>query len=195
MDFMNQYGIWAIFLIILLEYSCFPVPSEVVLPLSGALAAQGDINFGVIILVSLIAGILGSLICYGIGRTGGVILLEKIMTKFPKSRNGIEASCAQFNKYSKLAVGITRVIPLCRTYISFVAGAYKQSLLSFVLSSSVGILVWNVALVGAGYLLGENWEKVVGYYDRFKWILLPIFALAAVLFIVKIRKAKKKENE
>lgn len=191
-DIISQYGLIAIFIIILLEYACFPIASEIVLPFAGALAVQGNISFVLVLLTSVVAGILGSLICYCIGRFGGEPLIEKITRKFPKTRKGLQASYHNFNKYASFAVGITRLIPLCRTYISFIAGACKQTITSFVVSSTIGIVVWNVVLVGLGYALGHNWEIVLIYYDKFKWIILPtVFVLAAAFVIIMVIRWKK----
>ena len=124
---IENYGLIAIFLVIALEYACFPVPSELVLPLSGAVAAQGKFNFLAVYLLSILAGLIGSYICYAIGRYGGVPLLRKIEARFPKFGGGILIAKEKFEKYSTLSVGLCRVVPLCRTYISFVAGLASTS--------------------------------------------------------------------
>lgn len=133
--FIQDYGLIAIGAAIALEYACFPVPSEVVLPLSGAVAAQGQFSFLAVYLLSIAAGLLGSYICYAIGRFGGVPILNKLEKKWPKFGAGIRTAREKFDKYATLSVGLCRVVPLCRTYISFVAGLGQQNLIAFTLAS------------------------------------------------------------
>lgn len=194
LSLIDQYGLLAIFIVIALEYACFPLPSEVVLPLSGALAAQGGMSFYAIYVVSTLAGLLGSMVCYCLGRWGGAPLLEKFMVKFPKSRPGLEASQRQFSRYAHWAVCLGRVIPLCRTYISFVAGASKQNMVTFLLFSLLGIACWNGILVGGGYILGENWHVVSDYYERFKGIILLIVPIAAGIGLICWLKLGRKKG-
>lgn len=183
LDFMTQFGVPAVLLLIFLEYACFPLPSEIVLPFAGAAAALGGHGFLFILFASVFAGLGGSLVCYVIGRYGGRAVLDWITRKFPKTKAGLEASERQFEKYASFAVGIGRVIPLCRTYISIIAGLSRQPLPSFIGFSSLGIVVWNFILILLGYLLGDNWEQVAGIYDQFKWPILLIAALLVGGFI------------
>lgn len=186
-----EYGLWAMFFIIFIEYACFPVSSEIVLPFSGAVASMQHISFFIIIPVSVIAGLLGTSICYFIGRYGGEALIHKIKRKFPKSENGLNKSFQKFNKYGSKAVCIGRVIPICRTYIAFIAGALEQNYAVFLSSSAIGITVWNILLIGTGYVLRENWSLVGSYYSRYKEIFTPILILVLVLLLFKVTPLKK----
>ncbi|MBE5962438.1 MAG: DedA family protein [Lachnospiraceae bacterium] len=190
-QFIYNYGIIAMFFIILLEYACFPVSSEIVLPFSGAFAASKGLPFPLVLIISVAAGILGTLICYAIGRSGGAILLERIQNRFPKTKKGIEASYDKFDHFGSYAVCFGRMIPLCRTYIAFIAGAAKQPLPIFISYSVVGIAIWNTILVGLGYLLCDNWAKAVSYYTRYKNILIPVILLL-ILFLVANKLKKRK---
>lgn len=194
LEFINQYGLWAVFFLIILEYACFPVPSELVLPFAGAYAAQTGRAFILVLLLSIGAGLLGALICYAIGYFGGGAFVDKMAKKFPKSRSGLEASQQWFEKYGNLSVMIGRVLPLCRTYISFAAGVVRQSPLPFILNSAVGITVWNLVLVGLGYTLGANWGVVTIYAERYKYILLPVVLLLIFAVILNIIKKNKKSR-
>ncbi len=189
---IQDYGLLAMALIITLEYACFPLPSELVLPLSGAVAAQGSFSFVSVLLLSIAGGIIGSYICYFIGRYGGVPLIDKLSRRFPGLKRGIDSAKVKFDKYSTFSVGICRVIPLCRTYVSFVAGISKQSLAMFTLASSIGITLWNTVLVGLGFMLSKNWMIVMEYYEKYKIGMLILIALAVAAYIVvKIRINKK----
>ncbi len=192
---IENYGLIAIFIVIALEYACFPVPSELVLPLSGAVAAQGKFDFLAVYLLSIAAGLVGSYICYAIGRFGGVPIMQKIERRFPKFGGGIQIAKAKFEKYSTLSVGLCRVVPLCRTYISFVAGLAQQNLLGFTLASAAGIGVWNALLVGMGYVLSANWRMVMDYYDKYKFFMLGMVVIGVAAYILIKRYLNKKEAQ
>lgn len=189
-NLIYEYGLFAMFFIILIEYACFPISSEIVLPFSGAVASIQGINFLVILPLSVIAGLIGTSFCYTVGRIGGVKLIESLIKRFPKAEKGIQSSQAKFQHYGGLAVCFGRLIPICRTYIAFIAGAAGQSYPSFLTGSLLGITVWNTVLIGLGFLLHDKWKLVSGYYVRYKDILLPLLSLIALYLIAKVRKKK-----
>ncbi|MGN0505592.1 MAG: DedA family protein [Lachnospiraceae bacterium] len=188
---LNDYGMFALFFIILLEYACFPVSSEIVLPFAGAFAHTYGFSYFLLIPLSVLAGILGTSVCYFIGKFGGSRLLDKLTTCFPKTKKGIDASREKFEHYGAFAVCFGRIIPLCRTYIAFIAGSVKQPYSQFFSYSLLGITVWNCVLIGLGYFLKSSWGDVQYYYQEYKFILLLLLipALALLLFY-KLRRKK-----
>ena len=166
-SFLQNYGIWAMFVLIMLEYACFPVSSEIILPLAGVMAAGQGLFFPYLVLFATGAGLIGTLIPYGIGRFGGSPLLERIMKRFSSMEKPILTSYRVFGNHEKSAVLISRVIPLCRTYI--------------------GIVTWNTVLTGLGYYFYQYKDLFFHYLDKYKHvifytgiILLVIFALNAI---------------
>lgn len=193
-NLIYEYGLLAMFLLILIEYACFPISSEIVLPFSGAVASLQHISYFLIIPVSVVAGLIGTSFCYAIGRFGGGALIEKLVNKFPKAEKGIRSSQEKFQRYGVLAVCIGRLIPICRTYIAFIAGAAKQSVATYLLSSFIGITIWNSILIGLGYFLREKWSVVGGYYERYKDVLLPFVVWVGLSILVRTRKKKEEDN-
>lgn len=183
-SFFCEYGLLAMFILILAEYACFPVSSEIVLPFAGAFAASQQISFSLLLPLSILAGLLGTSLCYFLGKKGGAYLIAKLSSRFPKTAKAFESSYQAFEKYGLLAVGIGRVIPLCRTYIAFVAGAFGQSYPSFLLASFAGISVWNTVLIGIGYFFQENWEIISNYYSSYRDILLLLLIVLLLLFLL-----------
>lgn len=193
-EFINQYGIYAIMAMIALEYACFPIPSEIVLPLSGLILKSEGFNFLFIVFLSTISGIVGIIICYCIGRFLGFPILNKIKRMFPSSSNALEETERKYLKSSKKAVLIGRMIPICRTYVSFFSGLYKQRLLSFILFSSIGIFVWNMMLMGIGYYFSHKIDINI-FYENYKLITLSIIGLYIIIYIIKKEiKYKKRLN-
>ena len=191
-EFMAQYGLIAMFLFIILEYACLPLPSEVILPLAGAMAVANGDSLVLVIIISIVAGLIGSMICYSIGYSGGNAVLDQLMKKFPNTRKGIESTRQFYQRYATYSVGFGRVVPLFRTYISFMAGITKQSLRSFLFASTLGIMVWNILLISIGYWLADSWQMILGYYDQGKWIIF-ILALVAI-GIVFFKRYRQKER-
>ena len=180
-----DYGMSAMFLLIFLEYACFPVSSEIILPLAGMIGAGQGMPYAVLILISSGAGLAGTTLTYGIGRLGGSPLLEKCMNHFPSLEHPILASYRIFGNHGKSAVFLSRIIPLCRTYIGFVAGAMKQSPVSYLFCSGLGILLWNALLTGLGYYCYQYRGIFFRYFDRYKQWILILGSLILLLFVLR----------
>jgi len=185
LHFISSYGLPAMFLVILLEYACFPVSSEIVLPLCGALAAASGTSYLSLILLSTLAGVLGTCICYAVGRYGGTAILDRITHRFPKTEKSLSASRNKFERYGTYAVAIGRVIPLCRTYIAFIAGASGMKFVPYLLSSLIGIAIWNSVLTGIGYVMQENWTYATALYEKYKDILIPLLLIFVSVIIYR----------
>jgi len=194
-DLINEYGLIAMFLIIMLEYACFPVSSEIVLPFSGAVASINHTNFFVILLLSIIAGLIGTGLCYTVGWFGGGAIINAITRKFPKSKKGIDLAYEKFNTHGAATVCIGRVIPLIRTYIALIAGASKLNPVTYFSASALGITVWNTLLIGLGYILRENYKNVGEYYNRYKHNLIPVVIVFAGIIIINIVLSKRKKKK
>ena len=194
-NFIYEYGLMAMFIIILLEYACFPVSSEIVLPFSGAVASINDTNFFVILPLSILAGLIGTGICYTVGWFGGGALLNGITRKFPKTKKGIDTAYDKFKLHGASAVCIGRVIPLVRTYIALIAGAAKLNPVTYFAASSLGIAIWNTLLIGLGYILRENYKKVGEYYVRYKHNLIPVVAICVIAFTINFFYQKRKKKK
>lgn len=184
----DQYGVFAMIVVIFLEYACFPISSELILPFTGAVARTEQVSFFLLLPLSVLAGLLGTGLCYLAGYLGGDAVLTKITSRFPKTEKAIASSRKKFTAYGAWAVCIGRVIPLCRTYIAFVAGAVGQPPSVYFPYSFLGITIWNSALLSLGYFLQDNWGAVSGYYARYKGVLIPV--LVGVVLVVLLWKRR-----
>lgn len=191
-SFLNTYGFPAMLLLVLLEYACFPVSSEIVLPFCGALAAARGISYPLLVLLSACAGLIGTTLCYAVGWFGGIPLLSRIMKRFPKTKKGICVSTEFFNKRGAILVLIGRFIPICRTYLGFVAGTLKLGLLQYLIYSFFGILAWNALLCGLGFLLKSHWPLVTSWYTRYRNLLIPALLLLLLFWIWMRSRSKSK---
>ncbi len=156
MEYFARYGGIAIFVIVFLEYLNLPgFPAGVIMPLAGIWAARGQIHFFPALLITVAAGLAGSLILYWLGYKGGELFLQKYLNKFPKQKPAIEEKLAWIREKGSLGIFLGKLIPMIRTLISIPAGVCKMNLLKYTVSSTLGICLWNLVFVGAGYFLGD----------------------------------------
>ena len=156
MQYFARYGGIAIFVIVLLEYLNLPgFPAGVIMPLGGLWAARGNIRFLPALAITVAAGLTGSMILYYLGYKGGELFLQKYLNKFPKQRPAIEKKLAWIRDKGSVGIFISKLVPMVRTLVSIPAGVSKMNLVQYTISSTLGIFVWNLFFVGAGYYLGD----------------------------------------
>lgn len=190
---IEKLGYIGIFLVIGLEYACFPIPSEVVLPFVGMSIPQTSLFFLPSFLVSILAGLVGSLICYAIGFYGG----EPLLTRLSKRSAGLQTALDKFNawfaSYGRWAVLLTRVVPLTRTYISLFAGTSRMSIVEFLLYSATGIALWNLVLMSLGFYVGNNWTLIESLLNTYSNIVLALVAIILIsLILLKLQRKHAK---
>lgn len=156
MQYFADYGPIAIFVIVLLEYLNLPgFPAGVIMPLAGIWAARGEMNFFIALLITVAAGVLGSVILYGLGRGGGEVFLKRYYKRFPKHEKLVEEKIGYLREKGCVGIFISKLVPMVRTLISIPAGIMKMNFGNYVISSALGVTVWNLVFVGAGYLFGD----------------------------------------
>lgn len=156
MQYFADYGAVAIYIIVLLEYLNLPgFPAGVILPVAGIWAARGNISFFMAIFITVLAGLTGSIVLYWLGRAGGEFFLKKYYRHFPKQRPLIEEKIAYLQEKGYMGIFVCKLIPMVRTLISIPAGVIKMKFFQYCVSSALGITVWNLVFVGAGYLFGD----------------------------------------
>jgi membrane protein DedA with SNARE-associated domain len=181
---VSSWGYSGIFLLMFLESSSLPIPSEVILPFAGYLVSLGQLNLWLAIVVSTFAGTTGSLVDYYIGMKGMDLLTRrKILTNVLFSEARIETAERWFNKYGSAAVLLSRLIPGFRTVISFPAGAVKMPLVKFIMYTTVGCLVWSALLIYLGDYVGTNWGEIAGisHYVIIGFLTATFIALTVIL--------------
>ena len=163
MEYFARYGGIGIFVIVLLEYLNLPgFPAGVIMPLAGIWAAKGQIHFIPALIITVAAGLTGSLILYWLGYKGGELFLQRYLNKFPKQRPVIEEKLSWVKEKGSVGIFISKLIPMIRTLISIPAGVAKMNLAKYTVSSTLGIFVWNLFFVGAGYFLVD---AVISYLN------------------------------
>ncbi|QGF24310.1 DedA family protein [Raineyella fluvialis] len=180
---MDSVGGPGVFLAILLENVFPPIPSEVILPLAGFTAARPDAPYGVVeaILWATAGSLLGAVLLYGLGAAIGADRLRRIAERMPLvDARDVDASIDWFTRYGSIAVLVGRLVPGVRSLISIPAGIDRMPPLTFGAFTLLGSLLWNSALVVAGYLLGDNWHVVTDWMDRFSTVAYVLLALGLI---------------
>lgn len=155
-DYFLEYGAFFIFLIVLLEYLNLPgFPAGVIMPLAGIWAARGAISFPVVLLISVAAGLVGSWALYLLGRIGGPKVMGFYFRRFPKQQPVIEEKMSMLRERGGIGVFVSKLLPMVRTIISIPAGMVQMNFVKYTVSSVLGIFLWNLAFVGAGYYFGD----------------------------------------
>lgn len=181
-------GYFVIFVLMVLESACIPVPSEITMPVAGLLASEHHLSLAVAILAGVLGNLVGSLISYAVGRSGGRALLVRY-GKFVLLRpHDIDRADAWFARYGQPAVFFSRLLPVLRTFISLPAGVARMEVKRFTLLTFLGTLPWVIVLAVAGYELGNNWDKVLRYTRPLEYLaILVIVVLIAVAIVRRVR--------
>ena len=176
-------GYLAVFVLMLLESACIPIPSEVTMVFGGALATAtfaaalgvSKLNFVAVALVGAGANVVGSWIAWGVGYAGGRPLIDRWGRYILLRPHEIDRAHDWFDRRGEAAVFFSRLLPVVRTFISLPAGVARMPFWRFTLYTLLGVVPWCFGLAGAGYLLGGSYKKVIHYF-------LPVsIAVAAVL--------------
>jgi len=171
-------------LAIALENLFPPIPSEVILPLAGFTASQGELSLVGVILWTILGSVVGALVLYGLGAALGIRRLKAIAERLPLVDAGdIDDTERWFDRHGTKAVFFGRMLPIFRSLISIPAGIERMSLPVFVGLTTAGSTIWNTVLVGAGYLLGENWHVVEQYTGILQWIVIAGVVGAVAWFV------------
>ena len=183
---VDSFGYIGIFIATSLEYGCFPVSSEVLLPFIGFFVFGGEMSLFGAILVSTAGGIAGSLVCYCFGRFGRRFIERTLCSKYLSLKKGLEKAGRVFDKYGSKSVLIARVFPIARTYISIPAGLMGMNIYVFVIYTAVGSFVWNTMLISAGYFLGGYGSLIRGN------ILFYVIMVLVSIVLIKLSKEMSK---
>lgn len=180
-------GYVGVAVVLALESVFPPIPSEAVLPLTGFLVSQGRMSFVGALVASTVGAVVGALVLYWLGYTLGEDRIRALVKKHGRwmllTEEDLDRSQAWFDRHGRVAVLIGRLAPLVRSLVSIPAGVTRMPLLTFTVYTTIGSAIWNAVLIGAGWLLGENWTYVQEYQQYFGYGVLAALGLAIAWFV------------
>ena len=182
-----------------IESACIPLPSEIIMPLAGWFLVDAR-GLGVEwLLLAAFCGALGNLIgslaAYAVGAWGGRPLLLRYGRYFLISRHEVEQAERWFARYGDRAVFISRVLPVIRTFISLPAGIARMNIWRFSILTFVGSFPWSLGLAWAGFLLGENWERIREWMRPADIPILIVLAALVAWYIYRRVRTVLREAE
>jgi membrane protein DedA with SNARE-associated domain len=194
--FITQYGYLAVFVLMLAESACIPVPSELIMLFGGALAAGAVAGAHPSLVGIIIAGVLGnvagSYVAWAVGRYAGQAAVRRWGRRVGIREREVDRAAAWFERHGNAAVLVGRVIPVVRTFISLPAGFAAMPPVRFGVYTTLGCIPWTTALGIAGYALGANWQSVAnGFHGPTYAIAGILVAAIAAAVVVRVRRGRR----
>jgi membrane protein DedA with SNARE-associated domain len=210
-DVINQFGYFGVALLVVIENVFPPIPSEIVLPFAGFVAQQGasavnatadaaqsDTTVIGMMIAATVGSVVGALILYFVSAAIGPERLRGFVERFGKwfgvKSSDLVRAEEWFDRRSVAAVLVGRCVPLIRSIVSIPAGFRRMKLTSFVVLTAIGSAVWNIALIGAGAVLGDQWEQVGEYVGVFQWLVIVAVLVLLARFVVSRLKKRRPQN-
>jgi LPXTG-motif cell wall-anchored protein len=189
---ISQYGYLAVFVLMLAESACIPVPSEVIMLFGGALAAGAVAgahpSLGGIAAAGVLGSVAGSYLSWAVGRYAGQPAFRHWGRRVGIRGHEIDRATAWFERHGPVAVLVGRVIPVIRTFISLPAGFADMPAGVFGLYTTLGTIPWTAALAIAGYAIGANWEQVANDFHGPTYVIAGLLVTAGVILLVRRRR-------
>jgi membrane protein DedA with SNARE-associated domain len=193
-----RFGYVAVFLLMVAESACIPIPSEVIMLFGGALASPSFVatfsghhtalNVGIVGLMGALGNLVGSWIAYGVGAAGGRPLVERWGGRIGIKAHDLDRAESWFEHRGQAAVLIGRCVPVVRTFISFPAGVAEMPLVRFSLFTLAGSLPWTFALALAGYALASHWSTVAHAFTPVSIVIGVVAIIGIAWWLIRRRQ-------
>lgn len=197
---IEQFGYFGVFFLILLENVFPPIPSEVILLISGFFNSYTSLSVFYMILASTLGSFLGAIILYYIGKIFNKERLKKIVNgRLGKilflKENDIDKADEWFDNKGNKSVFFCRFVPIVRSLISIPAGMSEMPMGKFIIYTICGSMIWNTVLICLGYRLGSNWEYVLTILDKYQMVVIVILVIIFGYVIIKFYRKKRKSKK
>ncbi|RCG28763.1 DedA family protein [Streptomyces diacarni] len=188
-DLVDAMGAPGAGLAVALENLFPPLPSEIILPLTGFAAGQGVVTVFAALFWTTLGSVVGATVLYWIGGLFGRARMHALWARLPLVKaSDLERTEAWFAKHGTKAVLLGRMVPIFRSLISVPAGVERMPLPTFLILTALGSLMWNAVLVMSGYWLGEQWDTVGDYVGVVsKGVLVLVVAALVCYVVVRLR--------
>lgn len=193
-EFIGSAGYLGVFVLMVLESACIPVPSEAIMLFAGFSASKGELTLFGIVAAGVLGNLVGSWIAYAVGYYGRIDLLEKnrLIHISPKH---LKWADDWFARYGAVTVFFSRMLPIIRTFISLPAGVAKMPFWRFTAYTLLGSIPWVLMLALVGEAVGDNWEDwrhKLGYLD---YLVLAAIVVGVVYWLLKRRRSGSDPGE
>jgi membrane protein DedA with SNARE-associated domain len=197
-QFISSYGYLAVFILMLAESACIPVPSELTMPFAGALSAGAVAGAHLNLVLAIAAGVAGNLagsyVAWGVGAYGGRAAWRRWGRYILLRDDDIDKAERWFTRHGTKAVFVGRLLPVVRTFISLPAGLARMPALKFGIYTVLGCIPWTAALAWAGYLVGNNWGNIASALHGPSYALGALLVLLVIVGIVMLVRRRRREH-
>jgi membrane protein DedA with SNARE-associated domain len=179
-----------------LETIVAPIPSEVILPMAGWKVSQSAVDASVLepltglgwniplaVAFATVGSVVGALVGYAIGAWGGRPLLDRYGRYVGIGAEDLDRADRWFDRWGSWAVFLGRMVPLVRTFVSYPAGISRMPMGRFLLFSTLGSLPWNLALIVAGFVVGENYEAISAAMKPYEYLIYVVVVVVTVILV------------
>jgi membrane protein DedA with SNARE-associated domain len=189
---VGDLGLGGVFVLMLLDCACIPIPSEVTMLFAGFGVSRGDFSLPAVVAVGTLGNLVGSQLAYAVGFFGRAKLLERHPRLLLVHGGALDRAQRWFDRYGSIAVLFSRILPLARSYISLPAGFGRMPFGRFSLFTLLGCLPWVLALAALGELAGRDWTH---WKDQLRYVDYAVVAAmaagAAVLLARRVRRGSR----
>ena len=192
-------GYFGVFVLMVLNATAIPIPSEVTLPFAGFLSNQGSLSLPLVILTGILGDLAGSLIGYSIGYFLEEALLLNLIKKYGKfilvTEHDYQKATGWIKKYGTPVVFIGKMTPGVKSFIAVAAGITEIKLVKFIIGNILAAAVYVTAVSYIGFYLGSKWDVLGGYFRKFEVVIVVLLILGLLFYInykLKIIKFRKK---
>ena len=186
-SFIGSAGLIAVFVLMVLESACVPIPSEAIMLFAGFSVSKGDLTLVGVVAAGVLGNVVGSLIAWGAGYLGREELLERNRL-IHVSHAQLERADRWFKRYGSATVFFARMVPIVRTFISLPAGAAKMPVGRFTLLTAAGSLPWVLMLALVGQAVGDNWHQWKDYLHYLDYAVLALIIAGIVYLVIRRRR-------
>jgi membrane protein DedA with SNARE-associated domain len=190
---VESIGLLGVFVLMVLESACIPVPSEATMLFAGFAVSEGEYSLFAAVAVGSVANLVGSWIAYAVGYFGRVDLIEKHGHRLFIKKHHLEVADRWFERHGDATVFFTRMLPIVRTFISLPAGVAKMPFWRFSVLTLAGCVPWVLMLTFIGMKAGSQWED---WKDSLHYVDYAVAAMivGGVIYLIVRNRRKKREG-
>jgi membrane protein DedA with SNARE-associated domain len=193
-DTSFNFGYLGIFVLMAIESSFIPFPSEIVLIPAGYLASQGEMSVGIIFVMALLGSLVGAYVNY----FGALFIGRRFLLKYGRyffiKPETLQKMDRYFEKHGHISTFTGRLIPGVRQLISIPAGISKMDLKLFSFYTALGAGIWAMVLIALGYIIGDNEALIKNYLSQITIIVILLVIMMSVTYFYIQRRHHEKEN-
>jgi membrane protein DedA with SNARE-associated domain len=193
-DVVAELGLLGVFVLMVLESACIPVPSEATMLFAGFNVSDGEYSLFAAVAAGSIANLVGSWIAYAVGYYGRVDILEKHGKKLHIKKSHLEWADRWFERHGDATVFFTRMLPIIRTFISLPAGVARMPFWRFSVLTLAGCVPWVLMLTWIGKAAGDNWEQWKDSLHYFDYFVAACIVGGVIYLLIRRRRGGASET-